>query len=402
MRLDCDFHIHSKFSAATSKNMDLENISRGAVQKGLHMVATGDALNKNWLEEIEELSFKQGIASLNGCLFILTTEVEDQNRVHHLIIFNSLDSVQSLRERLKGFTPDLDIDGRPHVRLKGGAIAKVCHEVGALIGPSHAFVPWTSIYKEFNTLEECYGSVIVDFLELGLSADTSLANTVEELKDVTFLSNSDAHSPLPHRLGREFNRLEVEKPSFEEVKKAILGLEGRGIILNVGLDPRLGKYHRTSCIKCFEHYTLKEAASLGWRCPKCGGIVKKGVLERTSEIGGFKGVKRPSYLRIAPLAEIIARVYDVRSVGSTRVTRAWETLVNAFGSEIKVLVDAPIKELAEVDGEIARTIKLYREDKFKIIEGGGGRYGEIVFRKEDEKQISRPTSMVLQKSLDGF
>jgi uncharacterized protein (TIGR00375 family) len=382
--------------------MNLENISTGATQKGLGAVATGDALNKHWLEEVEELKFRKGIGKLNDCYFILSTEVEDKNRVHHLILFRNLDSVYALRELFEKNTSDIDSDGRPHIRLGGEKIAGFCHDVGAMVGPSHAFVPWTSVYKEFNSLNDCYGVGKVDFLELGLSADTYLANKIEELKGITFLSNSDAHSPSPHRLGREFNRLELNEISFEEVKKAILEEDGRGIVLNVGLDPRLGKYHRTACIKCFTHFSLQESIGTMWRCPKCKGRIKKGVLERTFELGNYEGVKRPRYLRIAPLAEIISKVLGLKSVYSKRVNMTWTLLVEELGSEISVLIDAPIEDIRAVHSATADVIKLYREEKFKILEGGGGKYGEIVFENIGKKTKINSRSIGGQKSLDFF
>ncbi len=402
IQIDCDFHIHSKYSAATSKNMNLENISIGSRQKGLSVVATGDALNKFWLEEIEELRFKDGVGKLNDCHFIITTEVEDKNRVHHLILFEGLDSVHTLRELVEKHSSDLDKDGRPHFRIGGEAVARACHDAAAMIGPSHAFVPWTSVYKEYDALSECYGSEKVDFLELGLSADTYLANTIKELEDITFLTNSDAHSPSPHRLGREFNRLEVGKISFGEIKKAILGEEGRNIILNVGLDPRLGKYHRTSCIKCYTHYSLQEAEDVRWRCPNCRARIKKGVRERISELEDSDAAARPRYLRIAPLAEIIAKVAGLKSVYSAKVNRIWTSLVETFGSEIAVLVDVPIEGIREIDSRTADAIKLYREEKFTIIEGGGGRYGEINFDLLEEKSKLTRLATSKQKSLDLF
>ncbi len=401
IHIDCDFHIHSRFSAATSKNMTLETISQGAQQKGLSVVATGDALNKYWLEEIEELSFRNGLGEHDGCRFIVTTEVEDQNRVHHLIIFRDLDSAHALREAVEGSSPDLDRDGRPHLRMGGEEIARACHQSGALVGPAHAFVPWTSVYKEFNSLGECYGAEKVDFLELGLSADTSLAASISELEGLAFLSNSDAHSASPHRLGREFNRLSVEKESFEEIRKAVFGEDGRSIVLNVGLDPRLGKYHRTACIKCYRHYSLDAAESAGWRCSECRARIKKGVFERTSELRGIRETVRPRYLRIAPLAEIIAKVVGVKSVYSKKVYGLWSALVEANRSEIAVLIDASIESIAEVDRAVAAAIKLYREEKFTITEGGGGKYGEINFNLSNTLPMqTEPVSR--QRSLDRF
>ena len=401
IQIDCDFHIHSRFSAATSKKMTLETISEAARQKGLDVVATGDALNKFWLEEIEELNFKDGLGEQNGCRFIVTTEVEDQNRVHHLILFRDLESAHLLRGLIEDLSADIDRDGRPHLRTGGEEIARACHESGALVGPAHAFVPWTSVYKEFNTLAECYGSEKVDFLELGLSADTSLAASIAELDGLAFLSNSDAHSASPHRLGREFNRLSVEKTSFEEIRKAFFNKDGRSIVLNVGLDPRLGKYHRTACIKCYRHFSFEESEKLGWRCPDCRARIKKGVFERTGELRGTRETVRPRYLRIAPLAEIISKVVGVKSVYSKKVNTLWSTLVDSNKSEIAVLLDASIESIAEVDKGVAEAIKLYREEKFTITEGGGGKYGEINFNLSKPK-AGKPLAQSRQKSLDRF
>jgi len=418
--IDCDFHIHSKYSAATSKDMELGAIAENAKLKGLDIIGTGDALHKLWLEDIEELDFKEGVGRIEGekkTGFVLTTEVEDKNRVHHLILFPELKAVYGIKEEFQKFSKDLDIDGRPHLSIGGEEIAKICHKFKALIGPSHAFVPWTSIYKEFDSIKECYGKEKIDFLELGLSADTEMADKIEELEGIAFLSNSDAHSPLPNRLGREFNRLKVEAVTFEEIAKAIHGIDSRGIILNVGFDPRLGKYHRTSCIKCFKKYSLEEAVALKWRCKNCKGILKKGVKERADELARVhekseaavsKKHKRPQYIRIAPLAEIMAQALNVASVYSPKIRGAWEKLVKNFGSEIKVLLDAEIEEIKTIDQKIAEYIEMYRNENFTIEEGGGGQYGRIIFknREKREENIAEKKDQKSEKSkittLDNF
>jgi PHP family Zn ribbon phosphoesterase len=90
----------------------------------------------------------------------------------------------------------------PHVRLDGATIAGHVHRFGGLIGPAHAFTPWTAMYAYHDSLEDCYGDLApyVPFVELGLSADTNYADRIAELKDLTFLTNSDAHAPNPQRL----------------------------------------------------------------------------------------------------------------------------------------------------------------------------------------------------------
>ncbi|MEE8168874.1 MAG: TIGR00375 family protein [Candidatus Hydrothermarchaeales archaeon] len=401
--MDCDFHIHSRYSAATSNKMDLETISRQAILKGLSVVGTGDALHSKWLDEIKSLNpYSEGVYELNDCKFVITVEVEDNRRVHHVIFIPDIASAESLRESLAKFSVDMEQDGRPHLRLGGEEIVEHVEEVDGLVGPSHAFVPWTSIYKEYNSLKECYGSKVdkIKFLELGLSADTYLADRISELQDITLLSNSDAHSPWPHRLGREFNRLEISEVSFPAIRKALERKNGHGVVLNVGLDPRLGKYHRTACIKCLTHYNLEEATQLRWRCSECRGILKKGVTDRIEELASYTAPRhpghRPKYVRIAPLAEILSLALK-HQIYSNKIQEAWKKLVTTCGSEIAVLIDAPLEEITITSGEkVAELIKAFREGQFGIIEGGGGKYGKVLFGEKAEK-LKRT-----QTKLDGF
>jgi|Deesub1362B_J571_1020462.scaffolds.fasta_scaffold02116_3 uncharacterized protein (TIGR00375 family) len=404
LEINADLHIHSHFSGATSSNMRIATIAEQAPLKGLHLVGTGDALHPAWLDEIRSLEeVEEGIFLSGGTRFILTLEVEDARRVHHFIILPSLSAAEELRGRFRKYSVDIEKDGRPHLTLKGEEIADMVNDVGGLVGPSHAFVPWTSIYKEYDSLRECYGSAKIAFLELGLSADTELADTIAELQDITFLSNSDAHSPWPNKLGREFNRFKLSEVSFTEIKRALLRQKGNRVVLNVGFDPRLGKYHRTACIKCYTHYELEDAEKLKWRCIQCGGRIKKGVRDRIREIATWDKPHhpehRPPYLRIAPLAEIIAQALKVSNVYSSRVQSLWRSLVLAFGSEIRVLVDVDTEEIAKVGGEgIAELIRRFRVQDFEIIEGGGGKYGEIIFAKQAKKRKAAKN----QLSLDNW
>lgn len=404
MRLDCDFHIHSRYSGATSKNMSLDVISKQAILKGLDVVGTGDALHRGWLRELRGLEkCSDGVYKKNGCRFVITLEVEDVRRVHHLIFLPDLSAAQGLKEAFTGHSDDMDRDGRPHIRLGGEEIVDRVLEVDGFLGPSHAFVPWTSIYKEYDSLRECYGDNAekIHFLELGLSADTEMADYIAELRDITLLSNSDAHSPWPHRLGREFNRLRVRDDSYRDIVKA-LKRGGNRVVLNVGLDPRLGKYHRTACIRCYAIYEYEEALRLRWRCAECGGVLKKGVRDRIRELSSYTRPHhpehRPPYIRIAPLAEILCLALAVKSLYSPRVQGEWKKLVKAFGSEIAVLIDADTEEIKKVSGEgVGELIKRYREGDFTIVPGGGGRYGRIVFNPPETAGAKRTVQGVLDQ-----
>ena len=381
MLVDADLHIHSHYSKAVSKLMRIPVLAENARFKGLGIVGTGDILNPHWEAELLKYTEKldEGTYERGGTVFLLTAEVEDIRRVHHLLIFPGIDAVREMREKLGRYSSDIETEGRPRVNLSAAEIAEIADNLGILVGPAHAFTPWTALYKEYDSLKEAYDGAKIHFLELGLSADSYMADRIKAHHGLTYLSNSDAHSPHPHRLGREFNRFEIQEASFDEVRKAILKRGGRRIVLNAGLDPRLGKYHLTACSRCYTKYHLQDAIALRWRCPRCGGAIKKGVHDRIMELADTdeRPDDRPPYLHLAPLAEIIAMVMN-RGVDTKSVKRVWERLLREFGSEIRVLVDAPVEAIGEaVDEGIAKAIWAFRNEKLVIIPGGGGRYGEI-------------------------
>jgi len=389
-----DFHIHSRESGGTSPNMTIPLIARQAELKGLHAVGTGDALHPGWLAHLKE-NLTEGEGGFYSTFrhktkFLVTTEVEDAHRVHHVILFPSVESAEKMSRKLSKHSVDIEKDGRPHIRLDAEKIVDVARGVGALIGPSHAFTPWTAVYKEFQSLAECYKSNLehVTFLELGLSANSDYADRISELTDLTFMTNSDCHSPWPHRLGREFNRLKLKKLSFTEVKKALVRNGGRKFTLNVGLNPREGKYHLTSCTRCYLRFTSDEAKRLK-RCPDCGGIIKTGVADRINELATWPEPHHPShrppYIHILPLAEVIALSMGISSPTSKKVQAEWERLVKAAGSEINALIDAPIDEIQGIDHKVGSLIKRFREGRVSYVAGGGGQYGRPTLTGEKNK-----------------
>lgn len=248
MIINTDLHVHSKYSMATSKNMTPVTMATESQKKGLNLIATGDALHSKWLdtltENIEEID-NTGIYKLKDfnseidTKFIITTEVEDNQRIHHLILIPNIEVAWKMRQQFEA--KNMDADGRPKLRMNAEEIINIAKSYECIIGPAHIFTPWTGIYKEYDSVEECYNQK-PDFVELGLSSDTYLADTIRELKNYTFLTNSDSHSPWPHRIGREYNRMEVKNLSFENIGRSIK----KGLIKeNYGIHPQMGKYHET-------------------------------------------------------------------------------------------------------------------------------------------------------------
>ncbi len=294
----------------------------------------------------------------------------------------------------------MNIDGRPKLDLEAPEIVEMAAESDCLIGPSHAFTPWTSIYKEFDSLEGCYKDQLknVDFLELGLSADTFMADRIDELESLTFLSNSDAHSPWPNKLGREFNRFRLSEINSSGIFDSIR--RKKNIDLNVGLDPKLGKYHLTACSRCHKRFSLDDAESIDWNCDECGGTIKKGVSDRVHELADFESPQnpdfRPEYMRTTPLSEIISLAWDRANPRSEDIQRAWNVLIEEFGDEISVLIDARVSEIEKVsDSSIAFVIQAFRKGKLEISPGGGGEYGKLEIpsrvikarKEEDQKTL---------------
>ena len=391
MRVNSDLHIHSNYSAATSPRMDLPTLAKEAARKGIQLLGTGDCLHPKWLSGIKDLDEKDGIfyfkGKEDGTNFVLTVEVEDNKRVHHLLILPSIAKVEQLYESFRSYSADIDSDGRPSLRLSGAEIAEHAKDAEALIGPCHAFTPWTALYAYHNSLAECYGNMssYVSFVELGLSADSSYADKISELHGLTFLTNSDAHSPYPIRLAREFNRFQMDSISFEDLKAAIERRNGRMPVLNVGLPPKEGKYNESACIRCYKHYSLREATIRKWRC-ECKGLIKKGVRDRVNELADCDGTQpehRPPYMHLIPLAEIIGLAVQ-RSASSKTVTRIWESLLAEFGTEVNVLVDADVDELqaANRGARVVDAISAFRAGKISISPGGGGKYGVIALSPE--------------------
>jgi uncharacterized protein (TIGR00375 family) len=242
------------------------------------------------------------------------------------------------------------------------------------------------------------------FLELGLSADTSYADRIEELKCLTYLSNSDAHSPYVNKLAREFNRFEMEDISFDELKMAIIREKGRKPVLNVGMPPDEGKYNESACIRCFRHYTIRESVMKSWKC-SCGARIKKGVKDRVNELASFDKPHypdhRPPYIHIIPLSEIIAKALGI-GPNTKGVQGIWNRLIDKYGSEVAVLIDADISN-SGLDTRVISAIIAFREGNVKVHPGGGGQYGRVELPCSDTcHDKAKKNECESQKSLFDF
>ncbi|MFX0056687.1 MAG: endonuclease Q family protein [Candidatus Hodarchaeota archaeon] len=428
---NCDLHIHSPHSIAVSKSLNLDTMVATCMKKGLHILGTGDILQPEWLNYMKNNLKKDhhGAFLYKNIHFILQTELEDAESIHHVVFFPDFDSVVHAQNKLKPHSKNIldEWGGRPRVNLNPPELVDIITDIGGLIGPAHAFTPFKAIFRQnkYENLNDCYQDATknVYFLELGLSANTDLADRLADLKNISFLSNSDAHSQDPRSLGREFNKFEIENGSFEEILLALRRKNSRRIILNIGLHPKLGKYYNMFCNKCrrrvlfkkskkkmstvFNQYAITDNFIVYYSeepiksknefinsvsqekivCPACkenlnkNFKIKLGVSERIEVISSSKETihpeHRPSYINAVPLIDIIRSVKGIKSSSSKTVMNIYNKIINDLGSEFSILTEVPLDIIGKFDKNIALVIKAIRDDEIEYTPGGGGTYGQI-------------------------
>ncbi|NPV26248.1 MAG: TIGR00375 family protein [Firmicutes bacterium] len=386
-----DLHIHlgrtlnnQPVKITASPNLTLRNIlTECQLRKGLDLVGIVDTASPGVLAELEQmvkagelepladggLRFKDRVTLILGAEFE-TTE-PDGGQAHWLAYFPSLEQMWKFSRVMSRYVRNLNLSTQ-RCQLSATQLAELVWEIGGLFVPAHAFTPHKSVYgsciSRLTALFPADWKRIVA-LELGLSADSDLADHLAELRTVTYLSNSDAHSL--EKIGREYNVVRLARPSYEELVKALQNAEGRQIVGNYGLDPRLGKYHRSSCLLC--HTIARDIPPPVSNCPNCGSErIVKGVLDRLVEIADYSVPVHPP--QRAPYYHQIPLRF-LPGVGERTVTH----LIDRFGSEMAVLHAASPGELAEVIGEkTAELIIQARQGKLNLAAGGGGRYGRVI------------------------
>lgn len=394
MIINTDLHIHSHYTKPRQPRLDLATLATNAQLKGLDIVATGDCLHPEWLKEIKHLSITDdGTFFFNDVHFILSAEVQTKDDVHHLLYFPDITSVYDFKEAISHKTKNISIEGKPLIDCDSRTIARYSIDADVLIGPAHIFDASHGVYARYTSLKSCYKEYAssIHFAELGLGGNTYHADTIKELHRLTFVTNSDTHNPHPIRLGREFTRFFLKKPTFHCLRDALYRKNGNYPILNVGFPPEEGKYFTSACILCNTRYSIKEASRRNWRC-RCGAPIKKGVQERIQENATFLKPQHPShrpiYLSLLPLHEIITKALQQQNPFTDIVMKYWHDLISTFGNEIRILLDVPIDDIAKITvPSITEAIHYFREANILFNPGGGGFYGSITFPWEEQELL---------------
>lgn len=427
LRVIADLHLHSCYSRATSKKMHIKEIARFAKIKGLSIVGTGDFTHPKWLREIREVLVEEPDTGLyrvaknpeSPVHFMVTTEVStvftfqrEVKKVHHVILTPSIETAIQINERLAKYC-DLEVDGRPTLNMNAPHLVEEVMEVSSqnMVIPAHAWTPWFSIFgafSGFNNIEDCYQDMTkhITALETGLSSDPPMNRRLSKLDNLTLVSNSDSHSFWPWRIGREANVFELRKLSYREVVDAIRFKDRERFKFTIETNPAYGKYHWTGHRNCNVALSPQEAIKLGNICPVCRRKLTKGVEQRVEELADrpadFKPENAIGFMRLLPLSEIIKAVLGVSSPYTREVWNIYNQLVERFGNEYTVVIDASKKALSEVvDEKIAEAIVRVREGQVKVIPGYDGVYGKLVIFEENFNEENLP-ERVQQPSLTEF
>jgi len=421
MKFIADLHVHSKFSRATSKNLDLENLYIAAQLKGVTVVGTGDFTFPAWFSELREklepaepglYKLKKEVAKLCDAAvpeicrrevrFILATEISNiykkngkTRKNHNLVLVPDLDTAERFNGKLDAIG-NIKSDGRPILGLDARDLLEILLDTShqAFLIPAHIWTPWFSILGSksgFDSIEECFEDLTshIFAIETGLSSDPPMNWRISDLDDLTLVSNSDAHSPS--NLGREANLFNTQL-SYSDIKLALQTGNPETFLGTFEFYPEEGKYHLDGHRKCKMRLWPPKTMGYNGKCPVCGKALTIGVLYRVEELADRHTGERPQkhhcYYSIIQLADILSEILKV-GVNSKKVRTAYNNAIVKLGCELDILhnlkTDAIDRAGIPLLGEAIRRM---RNKEIDVVPGYDGEYGQIkIFKPHEHEQL---------------
>ncbi len=402
-----DLHIHSKYSRATSRNMDVPNLCRWAKLKGVDLLGTGDFTHHLWLQELKHYLKPvsgRGVYECEGVHFILSVEISNifsQNkkvyRVHNVVLAPSFEVVEEINSALGKFG-NLASDGRPILGISCYILARELFKISQdiMLIPAHIWTPWFSVFGSnsgFDSLEDAFGEYTekITALETGLSSDPAMNWRLSKLDKYSLVSNSDSHSPS--RIGREANVFNCDI-DYWQIKEALEKKDRDKFLSTIEFFPEEGKYHYDGHRNCGIRLHPKERKQYKGICPKCGKPLTIGVLSRVEDLAdrqeGFVPDSAIPYKSLVPLDEIIAEAKGVQKTAK-QVEKEYLNILSVFGTELKVLseIDEDILRKS-LPAKIAQGIINVRRRQIELLPGFDGEYGKIrIFPEGPQQQDKR-------------
>lgn len=419
MKFIADFHIHSKYSRATSKNLDFENLYIAAQLKGITVIGTGDFTHPGWFAEIREklIPAEDGLFRLKEDIalqcdrqvppschapvrFMLVTEISSiykkkkkTRKNHNLVFFPDLQCVERFNSKLDAIG-NITSDGRPILGLDARHLLEMVLETSdhGFLVPAHIWTPWFSVLGSksgFDSLEECFEDLTdrIFAVETGLSSDPAMNRRVSQLDGLTLISNSDAHSPA--NLGREANFFDT-RLSYRDIQQSMSSGDPDTFLGTLEFYPEEGKYHLDGHRKCGVRLHPEETILHAGKCPQCGGDLTKGVLYRVEELADRKPDGLPphrhDYTCIVPLAQILSEIFQT-GVQSKKVQRYYRKALDSLGPELEIVHQLSLSKLDSSGIPLLReAVGRMRRQQMTILPGYDGEYGSVRLFQEGEQE----------------
>lgn len=420
MKFLADLHIHSRYSLAASKNLDIDNLYKSALMKGVTVLGTGDFTHPGWFSEINGklIPAENGLYALKKTIsdkldktvpesckgtvrYILSCEVSNifkkkgiVRKIHSIMLMPEIKSVEKLNLKLKKRCKT-ENTGRAILNFDIRDLIDMLLDVSdkAALIPAHIWTPWYSIFGSrsgFDSVEECFEqfSDYIFAAETGLSSDPAMCRIFSGLDKITLVSNSDAHSPL--KIGREANIFDTTL-SYDSIMSALKGGNPGAFIGTVEYYPEEGKYYADGHRLCGYSRLPGESVKDGEICPVCGKLVTIGVLNRIKELSdkpGNKAIATQSYKTI-PLLEILSEIYRMNP-DSKKIMNCYKNLLEQFGPELYILNSIKTDALKSSGIPLlAVAVERMRKNEVTITPGFDGQYGKIkIFSEEEIKRES--------------
>ncbi len=419
MKFIADIHVHSHFSRATAKNLDLENLYMAARLKGVSLVGTGDFTHPGWIAELEEklIPAEPGLFKLKDSIeteldktipplcrknvrFIFQTEIssiykknDKVRKNHNLLYFPDIETVKAFNARLDRIG-NIKSDGRPILGLDAEKLLEIMLETSdrAFFIPAHIWTPWFSMFGSksgFDSIKECFGSLSdhIFAVETGLSSDPPMNWRVKDLDNVRLISNSDAHSP--RYLGRNASMFDTDL-SYDGIRKALESKDTDKFLGTIDMYPEEGKYHFDGHRKCNICFNPEQTIENNGICPECGKPLTLGVLYRVEELAsrspGYVPKDRPGYKSIIPLNDILSEILDV-GPKTKKVASHYNRAIEILGSELEILLYKDIDDIDRIGIPLlAEAVIRMRLGKIKVFPGFDGEYGKVKIFDDKEKK----------------
>ena len=421
MKFIADFHVHSRFSRATAKNLDFENLYIAAQLKGITVIGTGDFTHPGWFAEIKEklVPAEPGLFKLRGDIskicdqqvpqscrgkvrFLLVSEISNiykknnkTRKNHNLVFIPDLDLAEKLISKLDKIG-NIKSDGRPILGLDAKDLLEILLETSdrAFLIPAHIWTPWFSLLGSksgFDSIEECFEDLTPNIfaVETGLSSDPAMNWRVSGLDGLTLISNSDAHSPL--KLGREANVFDIEL-SYNSIRSTIKTGDPKHFLGTLEFFPEEGKYHLDGHRNCNVCLWPEKTRKKDGICPVCQKPLTLGVLNRVEELSdrpeGEKPKKHHPFINIIPLIEILSEVLEA-GPGTKKVMKYYRALLEKLGPEFNILNNLKTETINSSGGPLlGEAISRMRKNEIVILPGYDGEVGKIkIFEQQERENI---------------